>query len=594
MTEPNPLADPWNYRVLARKYRPATFADLIGQEALVRTLTNALRSGRLAHAYMLSGVRGVGKTTTARIIARALNCIGPDGQGGPTPEPCGVCSNCEAIANDRHMDVIEMDAASRTRVEEIRDLLDGVPYRPTAARYKVYIVDEVHMLSTHSFNALLKTLEEPPEHVKFVFATTEIRKVPVTVLSRCQRFDLRRVEADTIVRHLESIAGKEDITASAGASRLIARAADGSVRDALSLLDQAIALSDGTVEEQTVREMLGLADRTVTFELFDALMQGDAARAIQVLEDQYNAGADPNAIFTDLLDLTHWITRIKVVRDSASGSNVPEAERKLGAAMAEKLKMADVTRVWQMLLKGLNEIRTAPIPIQAAEMVLIRLAYAARLPTPAEAIERLVKQDTSRPITDGGPPPPAEHRQPPRQQPSAPASSPSASRGGSAPSPTPTAVLADAPHGEVQSSPGPLSFEDVVSLLREHREELLRHHTVTDMRLVRFVPGRIEINLSDSAPADLPQRLSRFLSEQTGARWLVTVSREHGEPSLDAQWQAAEAARMQQIAQHPLIQDIMKVFPGARIERIRTIPPPDEPASSDDEDNLGEDLDAGD
>ncbi|MCP5363838.1 MAG: DNA polymerase III subunit gamma/tau [Hyphomicrobiales bacterium] len=592
MTESNPPDKPGIYRVLARKYRPATFADLIGQEALVRTLTNALRSGRLAHAYMLSGVRGVGKTTTARIIARALNCIGPGGQGGPTPEPCGVCSNCEAIANDRHMDVIEMDAASRTRVEEIRDLLDGVPYRPTAARYKVYIVDEVHMLSTHSFNALLKTLEEPPEHVKFVFATTEIRKVPVTVLSRCQRFDLRRVEADTIIRHLESIAEKEDISASAGALRLISRAADGSVRDALSLLDQAIALSDGSVEEHSVREMLGLADRTVTFEMFDSLMQGDAARALQVLTDQYNAGADPNAILTDLLDLTHWVTRMKVVPESASGATVPEAERKLGTAMAEKLKMADVTRVWQMLLKGLNEVRTAPIPIQAAEMVLIRLAYAARLPTPAEAIENLVKPDPSRPIADGGSLPPAERSQPPRLQPSAPASPSPTGRSGGAPSPT--ALLAEAPPSEVQSRPDPRSFEDVVSLLREHREEILRHHAVADMRLVRFEPGRIDINLNDGAPADLPQRLSRFLREQTGARWLVTVSREQGAPSLDAQWQAAEDARLRQIAQHPLIQDIMKVFPGARIERVRTIPPPEEPKSSDDEDSAGDDLGDGD
>ncbi|MCP5365689.1 MAG: DNA polymerase III subunit gamma/tau [Hyphomicrobiales bacterium] len=588
MTESNLPDKPWNYRVLARKYRPATFADLIGQEALVRTLTNALRSGRLAHAYMLSGVRGVGKTTTARIIARALNCIGPDGQSGPTPEPCGVCSNCEAIANDRHMDVIEMDAASRTRVEEIRDLLDGVPYRPTAARYKVYIVDEVHMLSTHSFNALLKTLEEPPEHVKFVFATTEIRKVPVTVLSRCQRFDLRRVEAGTIAGHLESIAGKENITASSGALRLISRAADGSVRDALSLLDQAIALSDGSVEEHSVREMLGLADRTVTFELFDALMQGDAARALQVLADQYQAGADPNAILTDLLDLTHWITRMKVAPESADGATVPEAERKLGAAMAEKLKMSDVTRVWQMLLKGLNEVRTAPIPIQAAEMVLIRLAYAARLPTPAEAIERLVKPGLSRPASDGGPPPPAERDQPPRLQPSASASPPPTGRSRGAPSPT--ALLAEAPHNEEQSRPDPRSFEDVVNLLREHREEILRHHAVTDMRLVRFEPGRIDINLNDNAPADLPQRLSRFLHEQTGARWLVTVSREQGAPSLDAQWQAAEDARLRQIAQHPLIQDIMKVFPGARIERVRTIPLPEEPTSGEIEDSSGEDL----
>ncbi|MFZ1412986.1 MAG: DNA polymerase III subunit gamma/tau, partial [Defluviicoccus sp.] len=384
-----PLGQTQPYRVLARKYRPATFAQLIGQEAMVRTLGNALRSGRLAHAYMLSGVRGVGKTTTARIIARALNCVGLDGAGGPTPEPCGVCTHCVAIAQDRHLDVIEMDAASRTKVEEIRELLDGVPYRPTSARYKVYIVDEVHMLSTHSFNALLKTLEEPPEHVKFIFATTEIRKVPVTVLSRCQRFDLRRVDTAEIARHLQRVATAETVSASEGALNLIARAADGSVRDGLSLLDQAIALGAGQIDETVVREMLGLVDRTVVFDLFDALMQGEVACALEILGGRYAAGADPAAVLEDLLELTHWITRIKVVPAAAAAPGVAEAERVRGGAMAEKLDMAEVTRVWQMLLKGLGETRVAPVPIQAAEMVLIRIAYAARLPTPADAIESL-------------------------------------------------------------------------------------------------------------------------------------------------------------------------------------------------------------
>src|SRR5512134_3331052 len=300
------------YRVLARKYRPATFASLIGQEALVRTLSNAFRVGRIAHAYMLSGVRGVGKTTTARIVARALNCTGIDGSGGTTVSPCGVCEHCVAIAEDRHLDVIEMDAASHTGVDNIRELLDGVPYRPALARYKVYIIDEVHMLSEKAFNALLKTLEEPPEHVKFIFATTEIRKVPVTVLSRCQRFDLRRVEAAELMRHMSRVAERERVMIAPGALQLLARAADGSVRDALSLLDQAIAHGEGAIEEDKVREMLGLVDRSLCFDILDAVMQGDAPTALALLDEQYRAGADLLNLLEDLLDLTHWLTRLKL------------------------------------------------------------------------------------------------------------------------------------------------------------------------------------------------------------------------------------------------------------------------------------------
>ncbi len=379
---------PAGYRVLARKYRPTIFADLIGQEAMVRTLTNALASGRLAHAFMLSGVRGIGKTTTARIIARALNCIGADGSGGPTPAPCGVCQHCTAIAADRHMDVIEMDAASRTGVDEIRELLDGTRYRPTSARYKIYIIDEVHMLSRNAFNALLKTLEEPPEHVRFVFATTEIRKVPITVLSRCQRFDLRRIDQERLAQHLADIAGREGASITAPALHLLARAADGSVRDGLSLLDQAIAHSDGKVDDETVRRMLGLADRTVTYDLTDAVLRGAIAEALELVAAQYRAGADPVEMLSDMLDLTHWLTRIKVDPASLDAPGVAEAERVRGGEIAKSLSMGEATRLWQMLLKGLGEVRTAPSPLQAAEMVLIRIAYAARLPTPAEALRQ--------------------------------------------------------------------------------------------------------------------------------------------------------------------------------------------------------------
>ncbi len=604
-----PFGQTQPYRVLARKYRPQTFAQLIGQEAMVRTLGNALRSGRLAHAYMLSGVRGVGKTTTARIIARALNCIGADGQGGPTPEPCGVCSHCVAIAQDRHLDVIEMDAASRTKVEEIRDLLDGVPYRPTSARYKVYIVDEVHMLSTHSFNALLKTLEEPPEHVKFIFATTEIRKVPVTVLSRCQRFDLRRVDTAEISRHLQKVATAEGVSASEAALNLIARAADGSVRDGLSLLDQAIALGEGQIDEAVVRDMLGLVDRTVVFDLFDALMQGEVASALDILSGRYAAGADPAAVLEDLLELTHWITRIKVVPAAAAAPGVAEAERVQGGAMAGKLEMAEVTRVWQMLLKGLGETRGAPVPIQAAEMVLIRIAYAARLPTPAEAIESL-----SRGTRPSAPPP----SDPPAAQPSTPVS-PQPARAASTPPrgqpatgnppPGPVAQVAVRPSlgaseagtaGPATAEPIALrSFDDVVALVLERKEAILHGQLVSGVRLVRFADGQIEINLTPQAPADLPQRLSRFLGAETGRRWLVTVSAAPGSPSLYEQQQAAASERRAAVLRHPVIAEIMRVFPGATLEQIRVVPPPADAApeaidgeAGDGEAGDGEALDA--
>ncbi|MBK1666145.1 DNA polymerase III subunit gamma/tau, partial [Rhodospirillum rubrum] len=377
------------YRVLARKYRPASFDALIGQEALVRTLTNAIDSGRLAQAWMLTGVRGVGKTTTARLIARALNCVGADGKGGVTITPCGVCEHCKAIAEDRHVDVLEMDAASRTGVGDIREILDGVRYRPAVARTKVYIIDEVHMLSTAAFNALLKTLEEPPEHVKFIFATTEIRKVPVTVLSRCQRFDLRRVSAAELSGHFLRIAGLEGAEIAPSALTLIARAADGSVRDGLSLLDQAIAHGGGTVSEAQVAEMLGLADRARIFDLLDALLAGRIAESLDLLDRQYALGADPLVIVQDLLDLVHWMTRVKVVPVSAEDAAVPEAERTRGRAMAERLSMAVLNRCWQILLKGLGEARGAPVPLQAVEMVLIRLAYASDLPTPEEALKMI-------------------------------------------------------------------------------------------------------------------------------------------------------------------------------------------------------------
>src|SRR5438445_1562236 len=377
------------YRVLARKYRPTTFAELIGQEALVRTLSNAIATGRIAHAFILTGVRGVGKTTTARIIARALNCVGPDGTGGPTVTPCGECVHCRSIAEDRHVDVIEMDAASRTGVDDIRDLTEGVRYRPVSARYKVYIIDEVHMLSKNAFNALLKTLEEPPPDVIFIFATTEVHRVPVTVLSRCQRFALRRVPIEQLVQHYRTIAEAEAIRVAPAALGLLARAADGSVRDGLSLLDQAIALSGDSIDEVAVRDMLGIVDRNLVFDLFETVLQGDAKCALDRMDWLYQGGADPLMVLQDLLDLTHFATRLKLAPEAGACDPLEDGERERARPLADKLSMPVLARAWQMLLKGVEEVQAAPSPAQAAAMVLVRLAYVADLPVPADLVRAL-------------------------------------------------------------------------------------------------------------------------------------------------------------------------------------------------------------
>ena len=410
-----------SYRVLARAYRPKTFAELIGQQAMVQTLTNAFRSGRLAHAFVLTGVRGVGKTTTARIIARAFNCVGPDGAGGPTVEPCGECDHCRAIDEDRHVDVLELDAASHTGVDDIRELIQSARYRPATARTKVYIIDEVHMLSKSAFNALLKTLEEPPPHVKFVFATTEVRRVPVTVLSRCQRFDLRRVNTESLAAHFAGVAESEGAQVSADALLLIARAADGSVRDGLSLLDQVIAHrvdDEAEIVADDVRTMLGLADRTHVFDLLDAVLKGEIAAALDLFADQYAAGADPAAILEDMLELVHWLTRVKIVPAIADAADVPEAERTRGRAMADALSMAALARAWQMVFKGLAEVHAAPAAGHAADMVLVRMAYAADLPTPAESVRALGPGTASGPANpDAAPAPQARDAKPAPHEP---------------------------------------------------------------------------------------------------------------------------------------------------------------------------------
>jgi len=563
------------YRVLARKYRPSTFDELVGQEAMVRTLGNAIDRGRLAHAFILTGVRGIGKTTTARIIARALNCTGADDKlDQPTISPCGVCDACKSIAEDRNVDVLEIDAASHTGVSEMRDIIDGVMYAPVSARYKVYIIDEIHMLSRQAFNALLKTLEEPPPHVKFIFATTEIRKVPVTVLSRCQRFDLRRVEAETLTAHFANLAGQENAKLEDEAIALIARAADGSVRDGLSLLDRAIAHGGDVVTGDEVRAMLGLADRTGIFDLFEQVMSGEIAAALTTLRGLYDGGADPVVVVQDLLDLTHWLTRLKIVPSAGEDVTVPEAERQRGAEISGNLSMPVLTRTWQMLLKGLQEARFAPSPITAAEMILVRLAYAADLPSPAD----LVRQ-----IEDGGGAT-AVAAATPRQ-----ASAPSGAAGADAIAPAQRqnvatggesvarAALSPQDEPEIEVDPAAVGtidlpdFAAVVALVRDKKEVVLGMHLTDHVHLVHFEAGQIELRLADKAPAKLPNELGARLSEWTGRQWFVSVSTDQGAATMRDQSEKIETGRRAEAAADPLVKAVMETFPGAKIKEVRDV-----------------------
>ncbi len=567
------------YRVLARKYRPTTFKELIGQDAMVRTLSNAIESGRLAQAFMLTGVRGVGKTSTARLIARALNCIGEDGQGGETITPCGVCEQCQAIAQDRHVDVIEMDAASRTGVDDIREVIESVRYRPTSARYKIYIIDEVHMLSKGAFNALLKTLEEPPAHVKFIFATTEIRKVPVTVLSRCQRFDLRRIDQDLLSSHFKTVAEKEGTEIEDSALAMVARAADGSVRDGLSLLDQAIAHGHGKVTEEQVRDMLGLADRGRTFDLLDAVMKGDAAGALAHMDDLYAAGADPSVVLQDLLELTHWLTRVKIVPDAAQNAVVSEMERVRGKEMSDNLAMSVLARAYQILMKGLGEVRNAPHPQQAAEMVIIRLCYVADLPTPEEAVRMM--QNNPNPGGGGGGSHPSGGGAGAGQMAQA-VGAPMMGPGGSSGGNTPQAAMRvvngglTQPRMQVQADTefkaDPQSFQAVVDLAEEKRDIILKANLMNNLHLVSFEPGKIEFRPGDYAPSTLAGDLKKFLDTHTGRIWAVSVSRHAAGGSTLAQVRDEKIAqRKLEVAKHPLVADILAAFPGSEIDKVHDI-----------------------
>ncbi|ETD89638.1 DNA polymerase III subunit gamma/tau [Rhodobacter capsulatus] len=556
----SPAATSSGYQVLARKYRPATFADLIGQEAMVRTLKNAFAASRIAQAFIMTGIRGTGKTTTARIIAKGLNCIGPDGTGQPTTEPCLVCEHCRAIAEGRHVDVLEMDAASRTGVGDIREIIESVNYRAASARYKVYIIDEVHMLSTSAFNALLKTLEEPPAHVKFIFATTEIRKVPVTVLSRCQRFDLRRIEPEVMINHLSKVATKENAQIAEDALALITRAAEGSVRDAMSLLDQAISHGAGETTADQVRAMLGLADRARVLDLFDMILKGDAAAALTELGAQYSDGADPMAVLRDLAEITHWVSVIKITPEAAEDPTVPPEERTRGQAMAQAIPMRVLSRLWQMLLKAIEEVSSAPNAMMAAEMALIRLTHVADLPDP----ETLMRKVMAGPGAAGGHGP--------------------AQGGGGGGGPRAEATTRHMMGGRPLSVQGSAAlavspaasalakyarFEDVVALIGRMRDVKLLVEVEKGVRLVHYAPGRIEFEPAPGAPRDLAQTLAQRLQGWTGARWGVSVVSEGGAATIDETRNAATlAAEAEARAENRVVQAIFAAFPQAKFEDI--------------------------
>ena len=568
------------YRVLARKYRPSSFDDLIGQEAMVRTVSNAFETGRIPQAWILTGVRGVGKTTTARILARALNYELADGSvKGPAIHMPTLGVHCQAIMESRHMDVLEMDAASHTGVDDVRQINDSVRYAPASARYKVYIIDEVHMLSTAAFNAFLKTLEEPPEHAKFVFATTEIRKVPVTVLSRCQRFDLRRVEADVLMRHLSSIATSEGVEVEAEALGIIARAAEGSVRDSLSLFDQAIAHAAGSVRADAVRQMLGLADRTRVIDLFESLARGDIASAFTEFREQYDVGADPVVVLSDLAEFVNFVTRVKVVPATADNVAYGETERVRARDFAAKLSMRVLSRMWQMLLKGITEVQTATRPAAAAEMVLVRIAYVADMPTPDEAIRMIEQSGAGSPAVSGSAVP---SRGAPAATMSATGAAPmrasSAPRSGAEASARPQMV---APANEPLSTPALriTSFLQLVALAGEKRDLLTKAALETDMRLVRIEDGRLEVALERNAARSLVSDLGRKLEQWTGRRWTVIVSNETGQPTLRSQSEVAKNERERAAEADPRVQEVLARFPGAKVIEVRKLAA--EPPESD-------------
>jgi DNA polymerase III subunit gamma/tau len=567
------------YRVLARKYRPSSFEDLIGQEAVVRTVSNAFETGRIPQAWILTGVRGVGKTTTARILARALNYELPDGSvSGPTIHMPRLGVHCQAIMESRHMDVLEMDAASHTGVDDVRQINDSVRYAPASARYKVYIIDEVHMLSTAAFNAFLKTLEEPPEHANCAFATTEIRKVPVTVLSRCQRFDLRRVEADVLMRHLANIAAKERVEIEPEALGIIARAAEGSVRDSLSLLDQAIAHAAGPVRAEQVRQMLGLADRTRVIDLFEHLVRGDIASAFREFREQYDTGADPIVVLSDLAEFVNFVTRVKIVPATADNVAFSETERVRARDFATKLSMRVLSRMWQMLLKGIAEAQSATRPAAAAEMVLVRIAYVADLPTPDEAIRMIEQNGSAVPVVAASSAPRMT------QAPGASALSSAPVRSSTAPRAVAEAaarshMVAPAPEAQAEPARRISTFTELVALAGERRDLLTKSALEADVRLVRIEDGRLEIALERNASRTLVNDLSRKLEQWTGRRWTVIVSNEAGQATLREQNLVEKSQRERAAEADPRVREVLARFPGAKVVEVRKLAA--EPPESD-------------
>jgi len=555
-----PTSGTKRYQVIARKYTPETFADLVGQDAMVRTLSNAFEANRIAQSFILTGIRGTGKTTTARIIAKGMNCVGPDGSGEATTDPCGTCENCRAISEGRHVDVMEMDAASRTGVNDIREIIDSVHYRAASARYKIYIVDEVHMLSTNAFNALLKTLEEPPEHVKFIFATTEIRKVPVTVLSRCQRFDLRRIQPEAQMRLLRKIADAENGLIDDGALALIVRASEGSARDATSLLDQALSQGTDRTTTEQVRGMLGLADRGRVLDLFDLIMKGDTAGALKELQAQFICGADPLAVLRDLAAVTHWISVIKITPTAVDDPTIGPDERKRGSDMAERLQMRPLTRMWQMILKALDEVADAPDVMMAAEMTIIRITHVADLPSPEDLITKLRSGPIPTEPAAGG------------------ISSDSGSAAGSPPPATSTMERASnaAPAIAVNAEPSAIrepaqalsrypQFDDVVDLIRANRDIQLLVEVESCLRLVRYQPGRVEFQPTDNAPVDLAPLLGERLRNWTGVRWVIALVNEGGGRTIDETRDAGKRAIMDEVRRPPLVKAVFDTLTNAKI-----------------------------
>ena len=551
MSEENTNTETGNndqYVVLARKYRPQNFDDLVGQDALVQTLTNAIKNNRLHHAYILTGIRGVGKTTTARIIAKALNCIGMDGKSGPTIHPCGVCENCKAITEGRHIDVMELDAASHTGVDDIREILDGVRYKPTNARYKIYIIDEVHMLSKSAFNALLKTLEEPPSHVKFIFATTEIRKVPVTILSRCQRFDLQRISIEDLTGLFKKILDNEKISYDEEALHIIAKAADGSARDGESLLDQSISLGGGKVRTDIVKNMIGLADRNQVFELFENLATGKVDKVITNLQEQYKNGANPTTLLQDLINITHMLAKARIIPSSVNDISLTENERDFCNKMSPVVSIAVLSKIWQMMIKGLGELQVAPVQIDALEMILIRVAYSANLPTPYELLNDVKKNSSlgnSRPFE--------------------------AAAGAPQKAPEPMAVnpvIKEEPTREKTNSSIFKSAEDLVAYLEANRKMLVSYAIKNDVTIHEFADGFMKMTISDKIHPDFIMNLHKILAEATGKEWKIDILRGHlGETIADKERAKSEEEK-RSIMEYPLVKAIMAEFKGAKIETL--------------------------